>query len=46
MEMWRCGCREFQVAFSKEEWNNEIVFCNRYDRSVLLSCDLDHVKAK
>ena len=40
-------CRETQVAFiRKEEQNNEIVFCKRYDWSVVHSCDLDNVKAK
>ena len=40
-------CRETQVAFiRKEEQNNEIVFCKRYDWSDVNSCDLDNVKAK
>ena len=40
-------CRETHVAFSrKEEQNNEIVFCKRYDWSVVNACDLDNVKAK
>ena len=40
-------CRESQVAFSrKEEKSNETVFCNRYDWSIVWSCDPDHVKAK
>ena len=39
------------MAFShKEEQNNEVLLCNRYDWSVAWilhgSCDLDHVKAK
>ena len=36
-------CRESQVAFSRKE---ETVFCNRYDWSIVWSCDPDHVKAK
>ena len=36
-----------RIAFScKEEQSNETVSCNRYDWSIILSCDLDHVKAK
>ena len=43
----RGECHESQVAFGrKEEQNNEIVYCEWYDWSVIWSCDLDHVKAK